>query len=81
MVLLDSAPVLGMADTVVLVSEADAVAIVIKTGAATRKALKLALAQLERVDAQICENGSVLYRPLVHLGGYSYNHKDCLKGY
>jgi len=53
-VLLDSAPVLGMADTVVLASEADAVIIVIKTGAATRKALKLALAQLERVDAQIC---------------------------
>jgi len=52
--LLDSAPVLGMTDTVVLASEGDAVAIVIKTGTATRKTLKLALAQLERVDAQIC---------------------------
>ena len=53
-VLLDSAPVLGMTDTAVLASECDTVAMVIKTGEATRKALKMAIAQLEQVGAKIC---------------------------
>ena len=53
MVLFDSAPVLGMADTSVLASESDAVVIVIKTGQATRKALRMAIAQLEQVGVQI----------------------------
>ena len=53
-VLIDSAPILGITDTVVLASEADAVMMVIKTGEATRKALKMAIAQLEQVGAQIC---------------------------
>ena len=53
-VLLDSAPVLGIADTSVLASESDAVLIVIKTGEATRKALGIAVAQLKQVGAQIC---------------------------
>ncbi len=53
-ILLDSAPVLGMTDTAVLASEADAVMMVIKTGEATRKAVKMAIAQLEQVGAQIC---------------------------
>ena len=53
-VVLDSAPVLGMTDTAVLASECDTVAMVIKTGEATRKALKMAIAQLEQVGAKIC---------------------------
>ena len=52
-VLLDSAPVLGMTDTAVLASESDAAVIVIKTGEATRKALKLAISQLEQVGVDI----------------------------
>ena len=52
-VLLDSAPVLGMTDTAVLASESDATVIVIKTGEATRKALKLAISQLEQVGVDI----------------------------
>ena len=52
--LFDSAPVLGMADTTVLTTEADATVLVIKTGSATRKAVRIALAQLEQVGAEIC---------------------------
>ena len=53
MVLLDSAPILGMSDTVVLASEVDAVTIVIRIGTATRKSLKFALTQLASVDARV----------------------------
>ena len=53
-VLLDSALVLGITDTSVLASESDAVLMVIKTGAATRRALGIAIAQLELVGAKIC---------------------------
>lgn len=52
-VLLDSAPILGMADAAVLAAESDAVILVVKTGEATRKVLKTALMQLEQVEAQI----------------------------
>ena len=51
--LLDSAPILGMTDTPVLASGSDAVVMVIKTGAATRKVLKMAISQLEQVGVQI----------------------------
>ncbi|MFC1712624.1 GumC family protein [Candidatus Poribacteria bacterium] len=52
-ILLDTAPVLGMTDTVALASESDTVVMVIKAGAATRKAMKIAMTQLEQVGAQI----------------------------
>jgi len=52
-VLFDSAPVLGVTDTVVLATEADATVLVIKTGVVTRKALKIALSQLEQVGAEV----------------------------
>lgn len=53
MVLFDSAPVLGMTDGVVLASETDGTVLVIQTGEATRKALKMTVAQLEQVGAQV----------------------------
>ena len=53
-ILLDSAPVLGMADTSVLASQCDAVLIVIKTGETPRRALRMVTAQLEQVGVQMC---------------------------
>ena len=53
-VLFDSAPILGMADAAVLAAETDGIALVIKAGEPTRKALKMAVAQLEQVGARIC---------------------------
>ena len=53
-VLFDSAPILGMTDAAVLAAEMDATVLVIKAGEASRKALKMSLAQLEQVDAALC---------------------------
>jgi len=53
-VLFDSAPILGRTDAAVLAAETDGTILVIKTGEATRKALKMVVTQLERVEAQIC---------------------------
>jgi len=71
-VLFDSAPVLGMADTVVLATEADATVLVIETGSATHKALKIALTQLEQVGAEIC--GVVLNNVDVKRDRYYYHN-------
>jgi capsular exopolysaccharide synthesis family protein len=70
--LFDSAPLLGMTDTVVLTTEADATVLVIKTGSPTRKALKIALAQLEQVGAEIC--GVVLNNVDVKRDRYYYHN-------
>jgi succinoglycan biosynthesis transport protein ExoP len=71
-VLFDSAPVLGMTDTVVLATEADATVLVIETGSATHKALKIALTQLEQVGAEIC--GVVLNNVNVKRDRYYYHN-------
>jgi len=52
-VLLDSAPALGMADTLVLAGETDGTILVVKTGEATRKMLKITVSQLKEVGANI----------------------------
>ncbi len=71
-VLFDSAPVLGMADTMVLAAETDGTVLVIKPGNATRKALKTATETLERVGAQIC--GVVLNNVNVRRDRYYYKY-------
>ncbi len=48
LVLFDSAPVLGMADTMVLAGETDAAILVIRTGGSKRKAIRVALDQLDK---------------------------------
>jgi polysaccharide biosynthesis transport protein len=53
-VILDSAPVLGMSDALVLARETDGTILIVKTDTATRKALKFAISQLEQVSAKIC---------------------------
>jgi succinoglycan biosynthesis transport protein ExoP len=53
-VMLDSAPILGMTDAVVLATEVDGTLIVIKTDEATRKATQVATSQLKQVSAKIC---------------------------
>lgn len=53
-VILDSAPVLGMSDALVLARETDGTILVVKTDTATRKALKFAISQLEQVSAKVC---------------------------
>jgi capsular exopolysaccharide synthesis family protein len=70
--LFDSAPLLGMTDTVVLTTEADATVLVIKTGSPTRKALRIALAQLEQVGAEIC--GVVLNNVDIKRDRYYYHN-------
>jgi len=52
-VLFDAAPALGMADSLVLASETDGTILVVKTGRATRKMLKIMVSQLEEVGANI----------------------------
>ena len=52
-ILLDSSPVLGMADTSVLASQCDAVLIIIKAGETLRRGLRMVVAQLERVGVQM----------------------------
>jgi Mrp family chromosome partitioning ATPase len=71
-VLFDSAPVLGMADTMVLAAETDGTVLVIKPGDATRKALKTAIDTLKRVGAQIC--GVVLNNVDVRRDRYYYKY-------
>jgi succinoglycan biosynthesis transport protein ExoP len=71
-VLFDSAPVLGMADTTVLAAETDGTVLVIKPGDATRKALKTATDTLKRVSAQIC--GVVLNNVNVRRDRYYYKY-------
>ena len=53
-VLLDSAHVLGISDTVLLAAEVDGVMLVVKTGETTRKALRMTMERLERVGAKMC---------------------------
>jgi capsular exopolysaccharide synthesis family protein len=53
LVLFDAAPALGMADSLVLASETDGTILVVKTGRATRKMLKIMVSQLEEVGANI----------------------------
>jgi succinoglycan biosynthesis transport protein ExoP len=72
MVLFDSAPVLGMADTMVLAAETDGTVLVIKPGDATRKALKTATETLNRAGAQIC--GVVLNNVNVRRDRYYYKY-------
>jgi succinoglycan biosynthesis transport protein ExoP len=71
-VLFDSAPILGMADTRVLAAETDGTVLVIKPGDATRKALKAAIDTLKRVGAQIC--GVVLNNVNVRRDRYYYKY-------
>jgi len=53
-VLFDAAPILGMTDSVILSTEVDGTIVVVKTEETTRKALKIAVSQLEQVNAKIC---------------------------
>jgi capsular exopolysaccharide synthesis family protein len=71
-VLFDSAPVLGIADTMVLAAETDGTVLVIKPGDATRKALKTATQTLERAGAQIY--GVVLNNVNVRRDRYYYRY-------
>jgi succinoglycan biosynthesis transport protein ExoP len=71
-VLFDSAPILGMADTMVLATETDGTVLVIKPGDATRKALKASIDTLKRVGAQIC--GVVLNNVDVRRDRYYYKY-------
>jgi len=70
-VLFDSAPVLGITDTAILATETDGAVLVIEAGEVTRKALKIAAAQLKKVGAEIC--GVVLNNVDVKRDGY-YNY-------
>ncbi len=74
-VLFDSAPVLGMTDTPVLTTEADTTVLVIKAGSATRKALTIALAQLEQVGVEVC--GVVLNNVDLKRDRYYYHNYYC----
>jgi succinoglycan biosynthesis transport protein ExoP len=53
LVLFDAAPTLGMADSLVLASQTDGTILVVKTGRATRRMLKIMVSQLEEVGANI----------------------------
>ena len=69
-VILDAAPILGMTDAVVLSTKIDGTLIVIKTEEATRKALKVAVAQLNQVGAKVC--GAILNNVNVKRDKYYY---------
>ena len=57
-VLFDSAPILGMTDTMVLAKEVDKTIMIIKVGQVSRKALRMAISSLDQLGVQIY--GSVL---------------------
>jgi Mrp family chromosome partitioning ATPase len=72
-VLFDSAPILEMTDGAILASETDATIIVIKADKTTRKALKIAVAQLEQVGVKIL--GVVLNNANVKRDKYYFNFR------
>jgi capsular exopolysaccharide synthesis family protein len=76
-VLFDSTPVLGMTDAVVLASETDVVVLVIKSGEATHKELRVSVSQIEHVGKQICgvvlNNVSVRYDKYYDYYHYYYS--------
>ena len=73
-VIFDSAPILGMTDGVVLATETDVTIMIVKTEGVTRKALKIAVNQLEQVGVKIC--GVVLNNVNVRRDRYyDYYHR------
>lgn len=67
-IVLDSPPVLPVADSSILASLADGVLLVVRAGQTNRRAAQLAVQQLQEVDARIL--GAVLNDPKSQVPGY-----------